>query len=142
MGSTIFMPTPHTPPRPSPINLCHCSSAVEDENLHTSILSMCLSALHSPNTLPTVKLWKLCVDSYFFAVSLSLSILSAPTRHALFRFRSRSSSSFAGSLSLSEDCAVQKVYAEGLGEDDLCAKKVLWSSEPGFGGMRRYEGKK
>lgn len=86
--------------------------------------------------------------SYFFAVSLSFSIISAPTRHALFRFKSCSFSSFIDGLPSSEDCSDQNECADnevGVGEvegEEACADSVLWSPEPGFGGMRRYEGKK
>lgn len=123
-GSDIFSSTS--------VQYSFCEDRTE---ARTSIFFICLCALLSEKSLPTVKLWKLCVASNFCAVSLNFSIISGPTRHALFRLRSCSFSSEIEPAGLSLEDQKSDAREDGVLVED--AERLLWRPEPGLGGMRR-----
>lgn len=83
------------------LKVCICYGRV----VRTSIFFMNRKALRSPNSRPTVKLWKLCDFSYLRAAERSSSNCSVPTLH--FRLRRRSSSGVAaGPADSQKGCAL------------------------------------
>ena len=101
---------------------------------HTSIDFRNRWQLLSLKSLPTVKLWKLCDPSNFFAASLRDASCSGVIRYARFLRKSSCGLACCSALaSLQNGC-------DGISAP--CALSVLERPLLGFGGIMRYEGKK
>lgn len=115
--------------------------------MHTSSFFMCRWQLRSENSRPTVKLWKLCVPSYRWAVERSASSCAGSILHARLRKRSvfcSSESAGAGedAEADSDSGAGQKDWEVAPSVAGMERDSVRARLESGLGGISRYVGKK
>lgn len=87
----------------------------------------------------TVKLWKLWVFSNFSRMTRNRSIWFGVALHPRLRIMSSCAVDLPGSTSVQNGSSFQGASKPC---EEACSRKTRSSPQPGFGGIKRYEGKK